>query len=432
MYPVIQQLEAEGVPVSALCEALGASRSAYYTWRHDGRLGPRRRGDDRLRPLIRSVFREHRRRYGARRIAAELGARGEPVGRRRVARLMDEMGLAALQPKSYRPRTTDSRHTLGYSPNLLLDAPLPSRLNQVWVGDITYVPLVGGDFLYLALLMDRFSRRLVGWELQDPLRESLVLAALRCAIARRRPGPGLIHHSDRGGQYAGGAYRAVLARARMPQSMSRADNAYDNAFLESCFGTRKTELEMKPYPSEALARKEIPDYIRYYNTRRRHSSLGYLAPEAFEARARDGQGSVGKRDRSTESRRPGRLGRTGAPSLIRKKDGRNAGERMMPGVDFQVLRSEIPMSRVLEQLGFEPTSRSGDQLHGPCPVHGSTSSRSRTFSVNVRTGRYYCHKCRSQGNQLELWATARKLPIYEAALDLCRALGREVPWIKRW
>ena len=104
----------------------------------------------------------------------------------------------------------------------------------------------------------------------------------------------------------------------------------------------------------------------------------------------------------------------------------------MPGVDFNVLRAEIAMEQVLNQLGFEPTSRSGNQLHGPCPVHGSTSSTSRTFSVNVETGRYFCHKCQSQGNQLELWAAVHKLSIYDAAIDLCRALGREVPQIKRW
>ena len=120
---------------------------------------------------------------------------------------MDEMGLVAIQPKSFKPRTTDSRHSLGYSPNLLLDAPPPDGINQLWVGDITYVPLVGGDFLYLAMLMDRFSRRIVGWDLQDHMRESLVLAALRAAIALRQPRPGLIHHTDRGGQYAGAEYR---------------------------------------------------------------------------------------------------------------------------------------------------------------------------------------------------------------------------------
>jgi len=232
--------------------------------------------------MIRGIFCEHRRRYGARRIAVELAARDEPCGRRRVARLMDEMGLVAIQPKSFKPRTTDSRHSLGYSPNLLLDAPPPDGINQLWVGDIPYVPLVGGDFLYLAMLMDRFSRRIVGWDLQDHLRESLVLAALQAAIALRQPRPGLIHHTDRGGQYAGTEYRKMLARAGMAQSMSRAEDCYDNAFMESCFGTLKTELEMKAYPNAHAAGKEIPDYIRYDNTRRRHSALGYLTPEAYE------------------------------------------------------------------------------------------------------------------------------------------------------
>ena len=283
---MIGQLQQEGQPVCVSCETLGASRSAYYAWRQDGRLGPRRREDQRLRPLLRSIFREHRRRYGARRIAAELAARGEPVGRRRVGRLMERMDLVALQAKSYRPRTTQSRHRLGYNTNLLLDAPPRLAINQLWVADLTYVPLAGGDFLYLAVLMDRFSRRIVGWDLQEHLRESLVLAALRAALARRQPPPGLIHHSDRGGQYAGAEYRAVLARAGMLQSMSRPDNAYDNAFIESCFGTLKTELEMKPYESGDRARKEILDYLRYYNTRRRHSALGYLSPEAFETQAR--------------------------------------------------------------------------------------------------------------------------------------------------
>jgi transposase InsO family protein len=233
--------------------------------------------------MIRGIFWEHRRRYGARRIAIELGARHEPCSRRRVGRLMEEMGLVAIQPRSFKPRTTDSRHALGYSPNLLIDAVPPDRINQLWVGDITYVPILDGDFLYLAMLMDRYSRRIAGWDLQDHMRESLVLGALRAAIAVRRPRPGLIHHSDRGGQYAGAEYRQMLARAGMPQSMSRADNCYDNAFMESCFGTLKTELEMKPYSHADVARTEIPEYIRYYNTRRRHSALDYLTPEAYEA-----------------------------------------------------------------------------------------------------------------------------------------------------
>jgi transposase InsO family protein len=277
----VKELEDE-FPVSLLCEALDVSRAAYYTWRRD-ELSLRRREDNRLMPMIRRVFWEHRRRYGARRIAAELAACNEPCGRRRVGRLMAEMNLAAIQPRSFKPRTTDSRHTLGYSPNLLIDAPPPDNIDQLWVGDITYVPLVGGDFLYLAMLMDRFSRRIIGWDLQDHMRETLVIAALRAAIGARRPKPGLIHHTDRGGQYAGADYRKLLARAGMAQSMSRAANCYENAFMESCFGTIKTELEMEPYKNPYIARKEVPDYIRYYNTRRRHSALGYLTPEAFEA-----------------------------------------------------------------------------------------------------------------------------------------------------
>jgi putative transposase len=291
VYAAIRQLE-ESFPVSVLCASLNVSRSAYYAWRQDEACA-RQRDDNRLRPMIRGIFREHRRRYGARRIAVELAARDESCGRRRVARLMDEMGLVAIQPKSFKPRSTDSRHRLVYSPNLLLDAPPPDGINQLWVGDITYVPLVGGDFLYLAMLMDRFSRRIVGWDLQDHLRESLVLAALRAAIALRQPRPGLIHHTDRGGQYAGAQYRQTLARAGMAQSMSRAADCYDNAFMESCFGTLKTELEMEAYPNAHVARKEIPDYIRYYDTRRRHSALGYLTPEAYEMMI--SQGAHGQR-----------------------------------------------------------------------------------------------------------------------------------------
>ena len=233
-------------------------------------------------PRIREVFWEHRRRYGARRIAHELKAANETCSRRRVRRLMETMGLVAIQPRSFKPRTTDSRHTLGYSPNLLIDAPPPDGINQLWVGDITYIPLVESDFLYLALLMDRFSRYIVGSSLEDNMEESLVLAALQKAITVRQPKPGLIHHSDRGGQYAGAGYRQMLARARMVQSMSRAENCYDNAYMESCFGSIKTELEMVPYENQLVARKEIPDYIRYFNTRRRHSALGYMTPEQFE------------------------------------------------------------------------------------------------------------------------------------------------------
>lgn len=277
---MIQALE-ENCPVSLLCDTLHVSRSAYYAWRR-GEPSTRQQADQQLRPIVRGVFWEHKRRYGARRIAVELSVRGQSCSRRRVARLMQEMELMAIQPKSFKPRTTDSRHTLGYSPNLLIDSPPPEGVDELWVGDITHVPLLGGEFLYLALLMDRYSRRIVGWDLQDHLRESLVSAALQRAIGLRRPQPGLIHHSDRGGQYASAKYRQMLARPGILQSMSRADNCYDNAFMESCFGSLKTELEMHAYANPRIARKEIPDYIRYYNTRRRHSALEYQTPEEFE------------------------------------------------------------------------------------------------------------------------------------------------------
>ena len=144
------------------------------------------------------------------------------------------------------------------------------------------MPLNGNGFLYLTLLMELCSRRIVGWELGASMKAALALSALRFAIAGRQPGVGLIHHTDRCGQCAGNEYRRVLERARMVQSMSRAGDCYDNAFMESCFGTIKRELEMECYENEAIARKEIAGYIRYYSTRRLHSSLGYLTPEEFE------------------------------------------------------------------------------------------------------------------------------------------------------
>lgn len=281
---MIARIQQEGFATATLCEVLGVHRSRYYAWQR-GSQGCRAREDAELKPLIREIFWEHKRRYGARRIARELSSRSRCCGVGRVARLLREIGLNAIQPKSYRPRTTDSRHCLGYSPNLLLECPPPDGINQVWVGDISYVPLRAGIFLYLAMLMDLYSRRIVAWELRDHMRESLVLAALREAIALRDPRAGLIHHSDRGGQYAGKKYRGVLERAEICQSMSRADSCYDNAFMESCFGTIKTELEMECYENERLARTEIRAYIRYYNTRRRHSSLDYLTPEEFETRS---------------------------------------------------------------------------------------------------------------------------------------------------
>jgi transposase InsO family protein len=283
VYALVEQLALEGpFPVIAVCDTLSVSRAGYYAWQADHESARQQR-DRELMPLIRDIFWKHKRRYGARRIAVELVAAGEPCGVDRVSKLLKSQGLKAIQPKSYKPKTTDSRHTLGYSPNLLLSAPPPEGVNRIWVADITYIPLKNAGFAYLALLMDLFSRRILGWRLAEHMTEELILGPLQQAIRSRQPPPGLIHHSDRGGQYAGHDYRGVMRRAGFRQSMSRAANCYDNAFLESCFGTIKTELEMTEYENMPAALREIASYLAYYNLERRHSRLDYLSPCNFEA-----------------------------------------------------------------------------------------------------------------------------------------------------
>lgn len=283
MYALIEELHLkDGFPLAGLCATLDVSRSGFYGWRSETE-SPQQRQDQRLMRRIREIFVRHRRRYGARRIAIELQETGTSCGVDRVARLMKIQGLKAIGPKSFKPRTTESRHALGYSPNLLWERETPKTIDEVWVGDITYLSLRSpARFAYLAILMDLCSRRIVGWELSEEMTEELVLSALRGAVRSRQPPVGLIHHSDRGGQYAGNKYRGLLRRAGVRQSMSRAGNCYDNAFLESCFGTIKTELEMTEYESREAARREIAGYIAYYNHDRRHSALDYQTPHQFE------------------------------------------------------------------------------------------------------------------------------------------------------
>lgn len=246
-------------------------------------VGPRAKRLQEITPKIVDVFWKHKRRYGTRRICEDLKDHGVRASRKTIAKILKTQELRAIQPKSFQPKTTESRHRLGYSPNLLLENFTLTRIDQLWVSDITYIPLRDRGFCYLAMLMDRFSRRLIGWKLDSTMSESLVHACLLLAIATRRPPINLIHHSDRGGQYAGKIYRATLRRAFMRQSMSRAGDCYDNAFMESCFGTIKTELEMTEYESMSIAERELGEYFAYYNQQRKHSSLKYQTPIQFEA-----------------------------------------------------------------------------------------------------------------------------------------------------
>ena len=282
VYAAVDQIVLEdSVAASRVCDVLDVSRSGFYAWRR-GALSLRETKDRELTPIILDIFWHHRRRYGARRIAAELRRRNVLCGVGRVARLLKAQGLEAIQPKSFKPKTTESRHRLGYNDNLLARQTGPSEVNQIWVGDITYIPLRTGRFGYLAVLMDLYSRRIVGWSYRSSMNEELVLEALHDAIRTREPAAGLIHHSDRGGQYAAKRYRDVLRRASMRQSMSGADNCYDNAFMESCFGTLKIELQLEDYASDAEAKRELSQYVSYYNLDRLHSSLGYVTPSEFE------------------------------------------------------------------------------------------------------------------------------------------------------
>ena len=268
--------EATTYPAVILCQLLGVSRSGYYAWR--GR--PTRQ--DQLAPKVEEVFWQNSRRYGSRRIAAKL--RGK-AGRHRVRRLMREQGLRAIQPRRFVPRTTDSRHGQQMSPNLLLEREIKvDRPRQALVGDITYLPLQNGEWAYLATWMDLFSRKIVGWHVADSMTAELVIKALEKAILRESLPAGLIAHSDRGGQYVDAEFRKLLKQRGFEQSMSRAEETYDNTHAESLFSRYKAELiEDGAFADVEQAHSETFAYIEgYYNRVRLHSSLGYLSPEDFE------------------------------------------------------------------------------------------------------------------------------------------------------
>jgi len=233
---------------------------------------------------VQKSFIEHYRRYGSRRLVEELRDKGYDMGRYQVRQLMRQQGLRAIQPRSFVPRTTDSRHNGPFSPNLLLDAPFPTAPGVVLVGDITYIALAGGEWAYLAAWMDLFSRRIKGWQVERHMEESLVHDALKKALVSYPLAEAAIVHSDRGGQYIGRSFRLTLIDNGLRQSMSRPDDPYDNAFMESCWSRLKAELiQDGVFHNLEDARTELFEYIEcYYNRKRKHSSLGYKSPAEFE------------------------------------------------------------------------------------------------------------------------------------------------------
>jgi transposase InsO family protein len=263
---------------------LRVGEAAFYAWRK-GRTYQLSREKSEMAERVKEVFYLHRRRYGARRISAELKASGLEVGRRLAGSLMKAQSLTAIRPRAFKPRTTDSRHALGVSPNLLKEAGNePLGKGEVIVGDITYVPLSNGRFCYLATFQDKFTRRIVGWAVSATMTAQLVLDAFNRARQRGLIRKGAIIHTDRGSQYASVEYRRLLYINGFRQSMSGKGNCYDNAQAESFFSRFKTELvEGGHFESIEQARSEIFSYIEgYYNRIRRHSSLGYLSPMEFE------------------------------------------------------------------------------------------------------------------------------------------------------
>ena len=271
--------------VAALCRVVGASVSGFYAWRRAiPAVQNRAKTEAELCDHIGRIFAAFRRVYGSPRVHAELHRAGRRHSRRRIERLMRQMGLVARHGRRRPPRTTDSRHELPVAPNLLDRHFVAERPDAVWLADISYLP-TGEGWLYLAAIKDMATREIVGWSMADHLRAELCIDALVMALQRCRPSPGLIHHSDRGVQYACGPYRAVLERHGITQSMSRRGNCLDNAPMESFFASLKKEhVHQARFRTRAEAKAAVFDYIEvFYNRQRLHSALGYRTPA--EARA---------------------------------------------------------------------------------------------------------------------------------------------------
>jgi putative transposase len=274
----------EDFPVRLMCGVLEVSPSGFYDWLRRPE-SPRAAEDRALVAKIQAVHGDSRRTYGSPRVHASLKAEGYRIGRKRVARLMRENDIRARTKRKFRV-TTDSRHDHPVAPNRLDRQFTVEAPNTVWLADISYIPTREG-WLYLAVVLDLYSRQVVGWAMDEEMPQELTLAALDMALKRRRPLPGLMHHSDRGSQYAAAAYQARLAEHGIVGSMSRKGNCWDNAPMESFFHTLKTErVHHRDYQTRDEARRDIFEYIEvFYNRQRRHSTLGYLSPVQFEATA---------------------------------------------------------------------------------------------------------------------------------------------------
>lgn len=271
-------------PIAQLCRIVGVSRSWFYGFvqsqsARDHRQTRRVNRDAELLPKIKLAFSQSKKRYGSKRVYKDLKADGEDVSERRVARIMRQNKISPRLHKRRKPRTTDSNHSLRPSPNLLEQQFECTVPNRVWLADITYVDTDEG-WLYVAAVKDMATREIVGWAMDDHLRSELCCDALKMALGRRGPVPGLIHHSDRGVQYAGSEYRAVLGSAKIIQSMSRTGQCLDNAPMESFFASLKKELvHQSQFKTRAQAKAAIFEYIEvFYNRKRRHSAIGYQTP----------------------------------------------------------------------------------------------------------------------------------------------------------
>jgi putative transposase len=270
-------------PVSRLCSVLGVTRAGYYAWRERG-PSSRARGDAELAPLIGRIFVESLETYGAPRVHAELReAHGIRVGRKRVARLMRQLELEGVSRRGKRRRTTIPDPAAAPAPDLVGRRFTAAGPNELWLADITYLPTREG-WLFLAVVLDAFSRRIVGWSMRDDLKAELVVDALGMAVTRRKPRAGVVHHSDRGSQYTSLAFGTTLRESGLVASMGRRGDAYDNAACESVISTIKNELiKRRSWTSRDQARLAVFSYIEtFYNPRRRHSALGYHSPIEYE------------------------------------------------------------------------------------------------------------------------------------------------------